>query len=139
MYNAVWNDYAELYLKQDPDEVIEPGTVICKVKGKSCYTSSNQSNLNLVVGVCSDSYGYLVGGDENLTYEENLKKYVPVSMTGRVMVKVPKGVIIEEGDILSADINGCAYPRDVRGQSIGKALESSDGSKDKILMQVFLG
>ena len=57
-------------------------------------------------------------------------------------MKVPKDVIVREGDILYASETevGCASPHDeLYGTMIGKALESSDGSKDRILMMVCLG
>lgn len=146
VYNAVWNDYAELYKKADSSKEYEPGTVIAKVRGKDVYDEATYSDGNLVVGVVSDSYGHLLGGDKDKSLEENLKEYIPIALSGRVYVKVYKGAIIEEGDLLyQSGIPGRATGRSVkinecdRGFIIGKALESTDGTKDKILMQVMLG
>lgn len=139
VYNAVWNDYAELFKKENPNKNYEPGTVICKVPGKDTYDISSFNNRKLAIGVISDSYGHLLGGDQNLSLEENLEKYYPIALSGRVYVKVVKDATIEEGDLLSISavagkVTSCPNPEP--GTIIGKALESSDGSKDKILMLV---
>lgn len=142
VYNAVWNDYAELFLKDDPSKDYTPGTVICKAKGKDTYEASNYSNRRLVVGVVSDSYGHLLGGDKDKTLEENLQLYTPIAIGGRVYVKVDPHSTIEEGDLLSVSercegrVSNYAYPES--GTIVGKALESCDNShsKDKILMLV---
>lgn len=145
VFNAVWNDYAELYLKDDSIcGEVDPGTVVAKVPGKDSYGPVTESSRRLVVGVCSDTYGHLLGGDRDKTEEENLRKYIPVALSGRVMVKVVKGAVINEGDLLVASaVQGCAtsctYRNEQYGMIVGKALESSDGTKGKILMQVFLG
>lgn len=142
VYNAVWNDIAELYRKDNPDEIVEAGTVIAKVKGKDTYAPVSDDSRKLVVGVVSDSYGYLLGGDADKSEEENLKNYYPIALSGRVRVKVVQGAEIEEGDLLFASAakgKASAYNKADRGTVIGKALESSDGTKDRILMQVMLG
>lgn len=141
VYNAVWNDYAELFKKFNPNEVVEPGTVICKVKGEDAYTSSKAELSKLVVGVCSNTYGHLLGGDPEKSLEDNLKEYIPVALSGRVKVKLSPRCIVEEGDLLSVSgyagcVTSCEYPD--KGTIVGKALESSDGTKDKILMLVML-
>ena len=141
VYNAVWNDYAELIPKDNFDEVIPAGTVICKVKGKDTYTTSDWLSRKLVVGICSDNYGILIGGEPDLTEEEYLHKYIPVALCGRVRVRVVPDRAIEEGDLLTVSaIKGLAtvYEKPENGTIIGKALESTTGDKDTILVQVML-
>lgn len=143
VFNAVWNDYAELYRKEIPGEVIEQGTVIAKVRGKDAYAPVTENNRNLVVGVCSDTYGHLLGG-ANVREEDNLFNFIPVALAGRVPVKVVKGAIINEGDLMVASAvtgraTSCQHRDEQYGIIVGKALESSDGTKDKVLIQVFLG
>lgn len=141
VFNAVWNDYAELYLKRDSGyNFDEPGTVICKTPEKLTYEPSSKSNCRLVVGVISDTYGMLLGGKSTNTKAENLNEYYPVAMSGRVKVKVKSGIKIKEGDFLCASSEGRATVKKLfkRGCIIGKSLESSDGSKDKVLIQVML-
>lgn len=138
VYNAVWNDYAELYLKDNLESPSISGYVVCKVPGKSTYELCNKKNRKLAVGVISRNYGYLVGGRKGHTEEENLKDHYPVALAGRVTVSVKRGVHVKEGDLLCADDRGCATVKRffTRGRVIGKALES--GQK-RVLMQVFLG
>lgn len=143
VYNAVWNDYAELYKKDCPKEEVEPGVVICKVEGKDTYAPSTYDNRRLVVGVVSDTYGHIVGGDPDKSLDENLKFYYPVALSGRVYVKLAPRCIVKEGDLLSVSgfegrVVACEHPE--LGTVVGKALESSDyeNPKDKILMQVML-
>lgn len=140
VYGAVWNDYAELFLKDVSTKNYAPGTVICKVRGRDCYTESNADNRELVVGVCSDSYGMLLGGKEGNTLEQNLKEYIPVAVAGRVWANIRKGIYVREGDMLAVSRidKGCVIPCDRNdlefGTIVGKALS---GNKDgKVLMLV---
>lgn len=144
VFNAVWNDYAELYRKEDPGQEVDPGTVIAKVPGRHhAYAPVTEKSRHLVVGVCSDSYGHLLGGDQT-SIDENLRNFIPVALAGRVLVKVVKGIAINEGDLMVASsVEGRAMPctnrQEQSGTIIGKSLESSYGVRDKVLIQVFLG
>lgn len=82
--NSVYNDYAELFPK---GEETEPGDlIVLDLDSKEeKYVKSNKNNTR-VVGVHSDEYAHLIGGD-NVSLEENLKNYIPVSLAGRVKVK----------------------------------------------------
>ena len=143
VYNAVWNDYAEYFLKNNSEIDYEPGTVICKVKGEDKYAASTFSTRKLVVGVCSDSYGHILGGENLMNMEDNKKKYIPVALSGRVRVKVVPNKSISEGDLLYVSkeeglaTNEPPFENE-HGSIIGKALEDSDGLKEKVLMMVML-
>ena len=82
--NSVYNDYAELFPK---GEETEPGDLIVLdlYSKEEKYVKSNKNNTR-VIGVHSDEYAHLIGGD-NVSLEENLKNYIPVSLAGRVKVK----------------------------------------------------
>lgn len=82
--NAVYNDYAELFPK---GEETEPGDlIVLDLDSKEeKYVKSSAKNTR-VVGVHSDEYAQLIGGD-NVSLEENLKNYIPISLAGRVRVK----------------------------------------------------
>lgn len=141
VYNAVYNDYAEWYEKFNERESFPVGTVISKVPGSdNKYTSSSASNRNLVVGVCSNSYGHIVGGEQLENMEENNKKYIPVALAGRVLVRCVGS--IEEGDLLipSSTLSGVAERGFVPGMVIGKSLETryveNSNQEYLILMQV---
>ena len=87
--NAVWNDYAEYFPK---GEETEPGDIVALDinSPKEQYIKAD-CNSKRVIGVHSDTYGHLIGGDEisNGDYiTENNKKYIPIGLAGRVYVKV---------------------------------------------------
>ncbi len=126
VYNAVYNDYAELFEKADPDEEICPGDVIVKVPGKNGYTKSYKTGDNLVVGVASDQYGHLIGGTGNEEYDK--KHFIPIGLCGRNVVKVLGNV--KEGDLLISAPNGLAISSCVVGCIIGKVLNIIDYDKE---------
>ena len=133
--NAVWNDYAEFFKSEgawDYGDIIElnPKT--------GNYRRATSEDSNLVVGVASDSYGSIVGGEFN-TIEENLKSYVPVGLMGRVNVKI-KGSI-KAGDLISvSDEPGIGKKSDGRiGTVVGKALVSSSDEYNIIPMLIVRG
>jgi hypothetical protein len=74
--------------------------------------------------VASNTYGSIVGG-ENGTIEDNLKKYIPVGLMGRVNVKV-KGKISVGDLICMSDEPGIGQKSDGKvGTIVGKALAST--------------
>lgn len=89
VFNAVWNDYAEYFPK---GEDTEAGDIIALdiASSKEQYIKADY-NSKRVVGVHSDTYGHLIGGDEIPNGDhiiENNKKYIPIGLSGRVYVKV---------------------------------------------------
>lgn len=142
VYNAVWNDYADALLRKQGSEV-EPGDIVCKTKGQLTYEKSSYSNSTLVVGVCTDTYGHLLGGDPNKTHDENLKEYVPVAVAGNVRCKV--FCPVSEGDLITVSNLGDGVGEPVSrnkylpGTIVGKALESCDKyGVYRVLIQVML-
>lgn len=135
---AMYNDLAELMEKHDINEYIEGGDVISY--SSNGITKSNKYQDRCAVGVCSDTYGFVLGGEEGIESSECIKsgKYAPVGLSGRVYVKVTGD--IEIGDlIISSDIDGvgCKCKNYVQGTVIGKALENHKGnsiSKIKMLI-----
>lgn len=110
--NAVWNDYAEYFPK---GEDTEPGDIVAldTTSAKEQYIKAD-CNSKRVVGVHSDTYGHLIGGDEIPNGDhiiENNKKYIPIGLSGRVYVKV-KGKV-KLGDYI--------VPSNEKG--IGRALD----------------
>lgn len=124
VYNAVYNDFAEYFEKGD--KTVEPGdVVVCSDENDNEYVKSNGAYNNLVVGVCSDSYGHILGGEGKESDDDN---FIPLGLSGRVRVKVIGD--IKKGDLLvTSDIPGVAMKSDkyVPGTVIGKALESHTG------------
>lgn len=107
VYNAVWNDYAEYFPK---GEDTEPGDIIALDinSNKEQYIKAN-NNSRIVVGVHSDSFGHLIGGEELANYRDNDKKYIPIGLSGRVYVKV-KGKVCVGDYIIPSEIDGVGKP-----------------------------
>ena len=133
VYNAVYNDIAELFpctVKTEPGDVM-----MLDVKAdKECYIKAEES-AKCVVGVHSDTFGYLLGGEKGMTSEELEANYVPIGLAGRVNVNVVGA--IKKGDKLVATNNGCARAFDVNKDTldsvIGYALEEDDKTEKRRL------
>lgn len=115
VYNAVWNDYAELFPKLK-STVTEAGDIIALDinNDKEVYTKATEELSSLIVGVHSDEYAILIGGkkiskdsvEEDL-YEYNKSEFIPVGLAGRVKAKCIG--IIKKGDkLVISDIPGVA-------------------------------
>lgn len=127
VYNAVYNDYAELFEKLDKEESFEVGDIICIDRDGQGYTKSYEPNSSNVVGVYSTSYGVILGGEEDVSLEENLKTYIPIGISGRVPVKVMGKTHI--GDLItSSEIKGVGQVQNSapQGTVIGKCLENKE-------------
>lgn len=142
VFNAVWNDYADA-LKVSPHctRKIEPGDIICKSLDDEGYELSTYSLRRLVVGVCSDTYGHLLGGHPGKeTVEESLRGYIPVAVAGNVRVKV-KGPVYAGDFVTVSEIPGVGEAHEFyeQGTVVGKALEDKlDTGTDRVLIQVML-
>lgn len=148
VFNAVYNDYAELYRKDDTDENISPGDVIELNPETGNYRKCKTAKSKLVVGICSDSYGYIVGGELG-TIEDNLISYIPVGISGRVYANTDDETC-EPGDLVMSTNEGkvATYKNvvtkvngvlddDKTGRVLGKCLsKTKDG---KVLIQIMLG
>ncbi|MFR4519738.1 MAG: hypothetical protein ACLT40_07255 [Fusobacterium sp.] len=118
--NACWNDYAELF---ERGEETEPGDIICFDTNSPLierYIKADSSSKR-VIGVHSDTYGHLIGGEKLENYEDNFKKFIPIGLAGRVNVKV-KGKV-ELGDYI--------VPSDEKG--IGRAYNKDTDDRDLII------
>lgn len=132
VFNAVYNDYAE-YFEKDENESIEPGDVI--VLGSDKYTKSTKEYQTTVVGVCSDTYGHLLGGKGNKDDEIH---YTPIGLSGRVNVKlvgkISKGDLITTSSIEGVAMKAHQY---FPGTIIGKAMEDKINENiDRISMLI---
>lgn len=127
VYNAVYNDYAEYFKKDDME--LEPGDVVSINPDGDGYIGSRHAFDELVVGVYSDDYAQCIGGDGDGNDED---KYASVGMAGRVRVKVVGSV--RKGQLLVSSViprvAAAVHPDDtlIPGTVIGKALEDHDGN-----------
>ncbi len=90
VYDAVYNDYAELMPR---GEATEPGDIIAIDTSSQTERYIKATNLsNRIAGVHSDEYAMLIGGNEVEEGQdfltENLPFFIPVSLAGRVHTKV---------------------------------------------------
>ena len=97
VYNAVWNDYAEFF---ERGEDTEAGDIIALdvSSGEERYVKATDKS-KLVVGIHSDTYGHILGGDVSI--EESEKTHIPVGLSGRVYVKFKGKSILGEGVVPS--------------------------------------
>lgn len=134
--NPTYADYAELFPKAK-STTTEPGDIIALdlLSDKEEYTKSSSTNRN-VVGVHSDNYAMLIGGQDLLTKENqgsleelNKENYIPVGLVGRLGVKVV-GTIKKGSLIVPSDIPGVgrAYKagKDTLENIVGMAVEPKD-------------
>ncbi|MGL5315602.1 MAG: head fiber protein [Peptostreptococcaceae bacterium] len=111
VYNAVWNDYAEYFPKEYGYET-EPGDIIALslTHTGEIYTKATSEN-KVIVGVHSDCYGHLIGGenppeDKDISFEEwNKDKFIPVGLIGRIPVKF-KGIARKGMMVVPSNIPG---------------------------------
>lgn len=131
VYNAVWNDYAEFYPK---GEETEAGDIIMlDINSKEEKYVKATEGSTTVVGVHSDTYGHLIGGEEapdgREFVEYNSKKYIPVGLVGRVYCKVI-GKINKGDRIVVSEIAGVGRKfdseRDNVFQIVGMSVENKE-------------
>lgn len=119
IYNAVYNDYAELFpcVEQIP-------------AGQIAYTSplgiQSTGQPKECIGIVSDQYGHLLGGNGNPD-DEN---FVPVAVAGRVPLKIIGD--IKFGDFVAANNDGtgrkAVLPNDY-GCIIGKIVGNDPNNR----------
>ena len=132
VYNAVWNDYAEFFPR---GEETEPGDIIALDihSQEELYVKASKEN-HFVVGVHSDTYGHIIGGEGSI--EESMKTHISVGLAGRVHAKIV-GPISKGDYIVLSDIPGVGRKFDETKDSpidiIGGAVESSEENEVKLI------
>lgn len=81
VYNSVWNDLAD-FRKLAEGQKKEPGKVY--VSTENGLVQATKRAQKGVAGVCSDSYGFALGGDDND------KSKAPIAISGWVLAYVDK-------------------------------------------------
>lgn len=130
VYGAVWNDYAEWFEKENVQDKFEVGNICSWHKNGVVLSTSDDIN---VIGVVSNTYGHILGGNPLIDMEENHKNFVPIGLVGRVKVKVIG--VVNKGDLIISAGNGIGYVNNEASiqQVVGKALESSDEQNIKLI------
>lgn len=124
--NAQYNDYAEFF---ERGEETEAGDIIALdlSSDEERYVKATPKN-NVIVGIHSDEYAHIIGGEKDKTLEENLKNFIPVALAGRVHVKVSGVVYKGDRIVISDGMPGIGVSLDNNSisdrQVIGIALEN---------------
>ena len=124
--NAQYNDYAEFF---ERGEETEAGDIIALdlSSDEERYVKATPKN-NVIVGIHSDEYAHIIGGEKGKTLEENLKNFIPVALAGRVHVKVSGVVYKGDRIVISDGMPGIGVSLDNNSisdrQVIGIALEN---------------
>lgn len=97
IYGGVSNDYAEFF---ERGEETEAGDIVALdiTSNEERYVKATEKS-KLVVGIHSDTYGHILGGDVSI--EESEKTHIPVGLSGRVYVKFKGKSILGEGVVPS--------------------------------------
>ena len=140
VYNAVWNDYAELF---ERGEETEAGDIIALdlSSGEEKYVKATLDSP-VVVGVHSNSFGHLIGGEQPQNGEDfleyNLPNYIPVALCGRVPVKVKGDVNIGDWIVPSFEAGvGEAFDANIHDfrRTVGVVVSIIDKNLVKILIK----
>lgn len=138
VFNAVYNDYAEWFERGDDAEV---GHIIAldETSAQERYVKATNKS-KVIVGICTGNYAHIIGGEYSDDYETyNLKKFIPVSLAGRVPVCV-KGTVHVGDYIVPTSIPGIgeASKRISRG-TVGIALQNSEIEGIKLIKVLVRG
>lgn len=118
--NAQYNDYAEFF---ERGEDTEAGDIIALdlSSDEERYVKATPKN-RVIVGIHSDEYAHIIGGEKDKTLEENLKNFIPVALAGRVHVKVSGVVYKGDRIVISNGMPG-----------IGIALTNNSTSNKQVI------
>lgn len=118
--NAQYNDYAEFF---ERGEETEAGDIIALdlSSDEERYVKATPRN-RVIVGIHSDEYAHIIGGEKGKTLEENLKNFIPVALAGRVHVKVSGVVYKGDRIVISNGMPG-----------IGIALTNNSTSNKQVI------
>jgi hypothetical protein len=138
VYNAIWNDYAEFFPRGGETN---PGDLIMlDIKSKKEQYIRATKDAQLIVGVHSDEFAMLIGGEKPAAGEDyfktNIEKYIPVALAGRVHVNFT-GASAKGGKVVPSDIPGYARlynpEKDTLDRVIGYLVESDDSTGERKL------
>ena len=139
----MWNDYAEFFPRGEETEAGDIISLDAFSKKEKYIKATNKSSL--IVGVHSDSFGHLIGGEQVSEgqdfVEYNLPKYIPVGLKGRVNVKFKGKSQLGEA-VVPSDIPGvgCLYNPEVNTerQIIGYIVEDYSETEELRKVKIFL-
>ena len=136
---AVYNDYAEFFPR---GEETEAGDIIMLDPNskEEKYIKASTSIITeypLVIGVHSEEYSHLIGGElpENGEdfYDYNIDKYIPIGLAGRCKIKI-KGKAIKGAPVTISNTPGvgiCSTFNNIKNNLLIGFLVESDSIKDE--------
>lgn len=126
VFNAVYNDYAEIFRK-NKDEIIEYGDVVCIREDGLVYKVSNVSDIDTIIGICSDTAGTILGG-ANIPKDEQ----VCVGLVGQIWTKTTLKTV-KPGQWLKPNLDGTVSLTNNKQSKIGMALSNVQNGKVLVL------
>lgn len=126
VYNAVYNDYAEI-MRKSASEIIEPGDLVCVGGDGLIYKVNHESQINSIIGICSDTAGVVLGGD-GIPEEEQ----VTVGFVGQIWTKVADEEI-KPGQMLKVEPTGVLSITEDRNEKFAIALTEVVDGKVRVL------
>ncbi len=99
VFNAVYNGIGEIFEKSK-DEDIEYGDVVCVRDDGLIHKVSSEKDILSIVGICSDTIGYLLGGKDIPK-----DRQIEIEMMGQIWVKTDEKDIIP-GQLLKVTSDG---------------------------------
>ena len=146
VYNAVYNDFAETFEKLNMNDIAKPGDLIALDSETGKYVIAEGYENKLVVGVQSNTYAFLAGGNRVNNTQDIIdleNEYFTVALCGKVWVNVTKDSYIIPGDMLVSSFEKGKATKstfDTPGTVIGKALTKpkyfEEDKEYKVLMLV---
>ena len=132
IYGSYWSDYAEFFPK---GEETSPGDLIMlnpHSDTEEYVAHTGEQNIP-VIGVHSDEFGHIIGGEEPIDKQDfldyNLDRNIPVALAGRVHVSFV-GKAERNNYVVPSNVKGCAKLYDATKdnplQIIGILVEDDD-------------
>lgn len=126
VYNAVYNDYAEI-MKKPVWEEIEPGDILYVDEEGLIRRLDNLEHINSVIGICSDTAGVILGGD-GIPEDER----VIVGFVGQIWTKTSEEEI-KPGQMLKINDHGTLSITEDRSERFAIALTHIQNGRVRVL------
>lgn len=126
VYNAVYNGFGEIFRK-DKNETIEYGDVVCIREDGLAHKVQTDSDINTIIGICSNTIGVQMGG-KDIPEDEQLE----VEMVGQIWVKT-NDIDLKPGQLVKAISDGTVTYTDNKDEKFGITLTEVIDGKVRIV------
>lgn len=125
--NAQYNDYAEFFERGEDTEAGDIIALDLSSDDEKYIKATSKSKV--IVGIHSDEFAHIIGGEKGKSIEENMTNFIPVALAGRVHVKVSGAVYRGDKIVVSEGMPGVGVAYDSNTSNnrtmIGIALENN--------------